>query len=97
MIREWIGQGHAYNSSNAPNLPIHPHITASQASKFCIINFPTGYLLAHRGEAWVTTVGTERGQLMPGTYRYRAESGDDRVNHRSCKLRLNSIPPIGQK
>ena len=94
MVLEWIRDGNIYQhisgrSTVNANVPDHPNLTVKQASQFCIIAFPLGLLWEHYRTA---TVGMEEGQLLPGTYKYRASSstgGGDRVNQRSCELYVN--------
>ena len=87
---EWVRDGNIYRWESAPD---HPNLTARQASGICITDFPAGAL---RG---LLEVGTEEGQLLPGTYRYQSTFydskthshivTDDRVNGRDCRLTLN--------
>ena len=83
LVLEWIEKGNNYHYQTSP---VHPKLSMSQASDFCIIAFPLGRI------RWTTTpltVGIDEGQLLPGTYQYLAPSGDDRVNATFCYLRLN--------
>ena len=98
IVMDWIREGNAYYTSRFshrkyvdPLVPDHPMLSAEQAHDFCIINFPIGRLdnRYYINSTATVTVGTERGMLLPGTYKYRAPEGGDRVNQRSCRLRLN--------
>ena len=90
MVLDWIKQGNVYTSYDAPN---HPHLTPNMAHSICIIAFPVGRLVPtymyERNRAVFRVVGTEEGQLLPGTYKYHAPGGGDRVTDRDCKLLLN--------
>ena len=89
---EWVLDGNKYRWDFAPD---HPNLTARQASGICITAFPAGVLR----QSEVLEVGTEEGQLLPGTYRYQSTFydyktnshivTDDRVNGRDCRLTLN--------
>ena len=99
MVLDWIRGGGIYYPNRSSgrvhsNVPDHPHLSAEQAHGFCIIAFPIGMFLGFNYGYDVLTVGTEEGQLLPGTYKYRAFSSDgggDRVNDKSCYLRLNYL------
>lgn len=96
MVLDWIRAGNVYSirsirqrsRSVNPQTPDHPQLSADQARVFCIIAFPVGRL--YRNALYPTTqVGTEVWELLPGTYRYRAPEGGDRVNDTSCWLYPN--------
>lgn len=84
MVLEWIKQG---NSFFWPDVPSHPNLSASLASSYCIIAFPSGILFNQQYYRPVQ-VGEKKGQLLPGTYEYRSGS-EKRVRDSSCKLYTN--------
>ena len=92
MVLDWIKQGNIYRSRVSlrvdPLAPDHPMLSAKQAEGFCILSFPYGRLASQYYFDYAT-VGTERGMLLPGTYKYRAPEGGDRVNQHHCAIRLN--------
>ena len=90
MVLEWIREGNAYYPDSRytkvnPNVPDHPQLSAEQARGFCIIAFPLGRLPGSAG----ARVGTEEGQLLPGTYKYYDTDSGDRVSGRLCGLSVN--------
>ena len=88
---EWVRDGNVYDRlslrlATDSSVPDHPNLTASLADDLCITDFPWG----RHGTMWYELkVGTGEGQLLPGTYRYRSKTGDDRVSVRDCWLTLN--------
>ena len=91
MVLDWIREGNAYGQRDDPSTPDHPNLTADQAASFCITDFPLGRLNIWIGSplVWEATVGTEENQLLPGTYKYYDQEGNDRVSERRCELILN--------
>ena len=100
MVLAWISEGNVY--SRFDDVPSHPNISTRQASRDCILAFPHGrlYGLHNSGRStigldWMKgiRVGSGQGELLPGTYKYRAKSGDDRVETRNtrngCSLWVN--------
>ena len=91
LVLEWIRDENLYEqigprSAFDSSIPDHPNLAAIQADGLCITELPLG----RHGKMWYTlTVGTGEGQLLPGTYRYRSKTGDDRVSVRDCTLRPN--------
>ena len=84
MMLEWVKLGNNYpprrKSWVTQQPPRHPVLSYQVARQHCVQNFPMGQLPYHYGNtgSWIT-VGTGMGQLLPGTYRYIAPSGDNRV------------------
>ena len=91
LVLEWVRDGNVYDQfsrrlATDSSVPDHPNLTASLADDLCIIDFPLG----RHGTLWdALKVGTGEGQLLPGTYRYRSKTGDDRVSVRNCTLSRN--------
>ena len=91
LVLEWVRDGNIYERSSFrlatdPSVPDHPNLTASLADDLCITDFPRG---RHGTSFYGLKVGTGEGQLLPGTYRYRSKTGDDRVSVRDCWFTLN--------
>ena len=105
MVLEWVKQGNHYPSSidwawrgGSHTIPGHSRLSAIDGHKLCIQAksrdtyrvFPLG-ILGITGES---QVGTRGGQLLPGLYEYRSNTGDNRlpgpgyVGNR-CTLRLD--------
>ena len=96
MVLAWISEGNVY--SRFDDVPSHPNISTRQASRDCILAFPHGRLYglqnSYRGTIgldWMIgiRVGSGQGELLPGTYKYRAKSGDDRVETRNTRNSSN--------
>ena len=91
LVLEWVRDGNVYDRlslrlATDSSVPDHPNLTASLADDLCITDFPWG----RHGTVWLgLKVGTGEGQLLPGTYRYRSKTGDDRVSVRDCTLSRN--------
>ena len=92
LVLEWVRDGNVYDRwsrrlATDSSVPDHPNLTASLADDLCITDFPLG----RHGTIYIRRlkVGTGEGQLLPGTYRYRSNTGDDRVSVRNCSLTLN--------
>ena len=104
MVMDWIREGNNYSTSDrsASLAPAHPELSPQMADEVCITNFPLGRIYSARDQAWRrgAEVGTGPNQLLPGTYRYQAPSGDDRVEAKplglydspnvSCWTKLNA-------
>ena len=94
MVLAWIHQGNNYHGNSifayqaaysngrirhGQSLPPeHEQLTLADADKLCITGFPKGRVYnsnLNRGEI----IGTGRGELLPGTYKYWSSNGDDRV------------------
>ena len=92
MVLDWIKQGNVY-VRYSPSVPDHPQLAPNMAHNICIIAFPVGRLVPSyiydRRDDTFRVVGTEEGQLLPGTYKYHAPGGGDRVTDRDCRLLLN--------
>ena len=93
LVLDWIYEGNVYGGRNL-QAPDHPNLTAKQADRLCITAFPLGRLRIWVGPGawslvWEATVGTGEGQLLPGTYKYYDDNGNERVSDRNCSLRLN--------
>ncbi len=91
MVLDWIRSGNIYSSRHGvrnPSVPDHPQLSADQAQHICIIAFPLGQLESYHS-AYRVVVGTDAGQLLPGTYKYWTRDGGHRVRERECKLALN--------
>ena len=90
LVLDWVHEGNVYYSRN-PEVPNHPNLTADQADGLCITAFPLGRLGTYAGSRYIgaVTVGTGEGQLLPGTYKYYDDNGNERVSDRRCSLRLN--------
>ena len=91
---DWIREGNVYNydSFTSQLVPNHPRLSAERAHGMCITAFPIG-ALGRSMAPWYATVGTGQGQLLPGTYKYRASSSrgaGDRVNESDCRLTVNA-------
>ena len=94
MVLDWIKRGNnlwledlpifAEDSAKA-SLPVHQRLSTREAITYCITDFPLGVLWTSWPE-----VGYEGDQLLPGTYEFRSEGGNKRVNQQSCRLRINS-------
>ena len=98
MVLEWVEQGNVYQHSSFDRdegLPQHPEITSKQARALCITDFPIGQLTTY-ATAWYAIVGEGAGELLPGTYRYRSEHGDDRVRGNNCSLQVNIDGQVGE-
>ena len=90
MVLDWIREGHVY-SGYYDEAPSHSSIPTGRAHGMCITAFPIGAL--GWPSPFYATVGTEEGQLLPGTYKYQASSArgeGDRVNERGCRLTVNA-------
>ena len=96
MILEWIKLGNNYPpprwDQTAARPPQHPVLSNQMAQQHCIQNFPSGQLKYNGGWS-AQRVGSKAGQLLPGTYRYMARNGDDRVGQTpgfiDCTLLVN--------
>ena len=91
MVLDWIREGNVYSNRlgmRNPSVPDHPKLSAKQARGFCIIAFPLGQLHSDHSKYQVV-VGTDAGQLLPGTYIYWARDGGNRVTEGECKLAVN--------
>ncbi len=107
MVQDWVREGNNYytysNYKTQRNalIPDHPLLSAKEAHGFCIIAFPIGRLYEHDAadgsSAKGRHVGTERGQLLPGVYQYRAREGGDRVRSHDCFLELNKGTDEGSR
>ena len=78
---------HQYASDRNPDIPDHPNLSAWQAHNICIVAFPLGRMYVG-GSGGGLQIGTDAGELLPGTYRYQSEHGDDRVD-RGCTVLHN--------
>ena len=87
MVLDWIREGNVYDWLDLRSVPDHPNLSAEQAHRICISAFPVGRLMPKYYSSRV--VGTDAGQLLPGTYQYHAPRGGDRVTDRDCRLLLN--------
>ena len=101
MVLDWIYEGNNYRSpwgSLAANVPNHPQLSADLADDICIPAFPDGVLWTTHHHSESQTVGTGWGELLPGTYKYRAGTGDDRVTQdwEICWLAVNRSPDPDQ-
>ena len=91
LVLEWVRDGNVYDRlslrlATDSSVPDHPNLTVSLADDLYITDFPWG----RHGTVWYELkVGTGEGQLLPGTYRYRSKTGDDRVSVRDCTLSRN--------
>jgi hypothetical protein len=93
LVLEWVRDGNVYDRlslrlATDSSVPDHPNLTASLADDLCITDFPWG---RHGTMFTQLKVGTGEGQLLPGTYRYRSKTGDDRVSVRDCTLSRNFV------
>lgn len=89
MVLEWIKQGNNYSRFDS-GVPDHPSLTAKEAEGLCLTAFPKGiYPDPGRLGGW-GKVGYGPGELLPGTYEYRQDSGDKRVEGGDCALLLNN-------
>ena len=88
LVLEWIKQGNNYSWFDS-GVPDHPYLTAKDAGELCLTAFPKGFYPEVDG-AWVR-VGYGPGELLPGTYEYRREGGDKRVEAQGCSLILNDV------
>ena len=96
LVLEWIKQGNMYNPYGPGpfgylgDAPDHPKLSAFTASKYCILNFPSGVLSSSWAMGW-DGVGYKEDQLVPGTYEFRTGEGGKRVNvdYPDCYLYLN--------
>ena len=91
LVLEWVRDGNLYDEwslrlATDSSVPDHPNLTARLADDLCITDFPLG---RHGTGSYELKVGTGEGQLLPGTYRYRSKTGDDRVSVRDCPLSRN--------
>ena len=98
LALDWIKQGNNYHRDPygyrrhvSSDVPDHPQLSAKEAYRLCLTEFPFGVLhdkFPHGGGG----VGYGRNQILPGTYEYRRE-GDKRVPKTSfgynCTLILN--------
>ena len=87
LVLDWIKQGNSYISHYyfySPDIPSHPNLSAYDAARYCITNFPAGILFSE----WTgqSVVGEGNGQLLPGTYEYRTPEGGKRVKESLCTL-----------
>ena len=64
-------------------------MSVEQASRICIVSFPLGQLLSSHSDHYRIVVGTDAGQLVPGTYNYWARDSGNRVTEQECKLAVN--------
>ena len=91
LVLEWVKQGNTVQASPegdiwSTNVPDHPQLSAHQAGRHCVLNFPEGRLF-RRAE-----VGDEPWQLLPGLYEFRTAVDDGelrRVPKYYCRLELN--------
>ena len=96
MVLVWIYQGNNYDVGPSyarfptanPAAPDHPNLSAEQANYLCIIAFPRGRFSGWGDEP--KTVGDGADQQLPGTYKYVASSGGDRVEGQGCFVILNA-------
>ena len=99
MVLEWIKEGNNYygDLGRNPTTPDHPNLPASTASGFCIIAFPLGILdpVQSFHLRYVTEMGNQREQLLPGTYEYRGHNGDYRVKANSLSFDSCSLMLLG--
>ena len=91
LVLDWIKQGNIYHlRGDRSGVPNHPQLSARQAHRLCLTEFPRG--VREAGRIFGATVGDGPNQLLPGTYEYRRE-GDKRVPKgyfgENCKLVLN--------
>ena len=81
MILEWIKLGNIYpvrfRDKITAQMPRHPVLSNKVAKQYCIQDFPRGQL--RYADQYGLKVGTGYQQLLPGTYKYFAPSGDDRI------------------
>ena len=80
MVLEWIRQGNKYHPGDS-NLPTHSQMTKQETGLYCITAFPTGQLY----EGMIINVGTDVGELLPGTYEFRGPGGN-RVDGNGCSV-----------
>ena len=92
MVLEWIYRGNNYyeNQNQArfyphPDVPDHPNLSARAAHGLCITIFPDGRLYVGWNGGGLH-IGTGEAQLLPGTYKYQSDNGDDRISARYCYL-----------
>ncbi len=84
MVGEWIAQGNIYYQWN-PAVPEHPNISAEDAHRYCITEFPVGILVRDT----MHKIGDGENELLPGLYEYRRE-GDNRVGDDNCGVLVNA-------
>ena len=88
MVLDWIKQGNHYHLSN-PYVPTHDAISRDDAEQYCIKQFPDGRLFPLSAYSYIT-VGTGKGQLLPGLYKYHSmKTQDGRVDGTTCEITLN--------
>ena len=95
MVLGWLHAGnrfwdYQFTYNFGAGIPEHPQLTFNEATEYCVLDFPHGQM---RHEV-VYKVGYDKHNLLPGTYKYRAPSGDDRVidnvfSNFGCKLILD--------
>ena len=90
LVLEWIKEGNNYLTTQnrlADDVPNHPQLLASEATRWCVTAFPYGVLTS--GGFWHRTIpiGDAPGHLLPGTYEYR-RPGDNRVERDGCEIAI---------
>ena len=99
MVHDWIDEGNRFwdyqFTYNWDVIPVHPRLTLEEALANCVLEFPYGQMRAGT-YGRVYQVGTDRHNLLPGTYKYHAPHGDDRVGthapnwtESTCALTVN--------
>ena len=82
MVHDWINEGNRFwdyqFTYNWDVIPVHPRLTLEEALAYCVLDFPYGQMRS-RIYGTVYQVGTDRHNILPGTYKYHAPNGDDRV------------------
>ena len=97
MVLEWIRQGNIanvnrYSSWLRDDVPDHPQLSSRVAGDHCLTEFPIGIYPEPGGIGDPIKVGDGPGELLPGTYEYRREGGDKRVEAHGCAILLNYKP-----
>ena len=101
MVLEWIKQGNNANVNRYSNwlrddVPDHPQLSSRVAGDHCLTRFPIGIYPDPGGIGNPIKVGFGAGELLPGTYEYRQENGNKRVEAHGCAILLNYEPFSGQ-
>ena len=99
MILEWVKLGNNYpprrGDKVTAKVPRHPILSHQIARQYCIQDFPMARLYQTGSGGYAPTVGFGARQLLPGTYRYVARNGDNRVDGGGqgllpCRVTLNA-------